>query len=384
MTVIFISIVLISAFIAGYSVHRMAAGAGLPRLYVLLLCLGAALLGALHQALLSIGNYYDFRSLYYPLLITAATVVLGTLVLPWALAYDALTLILSRFFINRFKSQSFKLWRHRLTRLFILIYVPLALFATYEGVRVPEIKAVPLSYSALPEELSGLKVVQVTDIHASPLFLQKRTAAIVEKVNALKPDLILVTGDQSDGTPAARAHSLEPLKNLQAPLGTYFVSGNHEYITDFKEWMDYYRKEGLKLLLNDNVTLKVGAATLAVAGLPDDSAPSRGFEGPSPDQALKGTQNADFTILLSHQPRHAAEYAAREDAPDLILSGHTHGGQISYLKGVTANANSGFVEGLYQLRHTLLYVSDGSGLWCGYVPRLGTSGEITLFTLSSK
>ena len=224
----------------------------------------------------------------------------------------------------------------------------------------------------------------LSDIHIHRVISSNKVKKIVERTNQLKPDIIILAGDVVDDNINKIGNVVDLLGGLKAKDGVYFVSGNHEYITDFKEWMDYYRKEGLKLLLNDNVTLKVGAATLAVAGLPDDSAPSRGFEGPSPDQALKGTQDADFTILLSHQPRHAAEYAAREDAPDLILSGHTHGGQISYLKGVTANANSGFVEGLYQLRHTLLYVSDGSGLWCGYVPRLGTSGEITLFTLSSK
>lgn len=378
---IFVVIALISALLSFYAVLRIGKGLRLKRRVLVSLVTVATLMGALHQTILFAGNYTPMEHAFAVIFVCAVMSSFATLTLPWVLLSD-IVLILTSLWRR-------KIWcaecRAKVRRIFCIIlcvlYVPLSIYATYAAVADPKVKVIDLYYKDLPEALDGFKILQVTDVHASPLFVRERTEAIVKTVNENPSQLVLFTGDQTDGTPQARADDIEPFDELKSGLGTFFISGNHEYITDFGEWTDYYRQKGWDLILNDSRTVEYNGAKVTVLGITDDSAPSRGYEGPDLQKALASAQKGDFTILMAHQPRHADIYSNPDYGIDLMLSGHTHGGQLFYLKNLMAKANNGFVHGLYDLGSMILYVSPGTGLWCGYATRLGTASEITQLVL---
>jgi predicted MPP superfamily phosphohydrolase len=227
--------------------------------------------------------------------------------------------------------------------------------------------------------MDGLTLVQLTDLHISRLFPEAWARAVVDRTNALAPDMILITGDLIDGTVDARKDDVEPLRDLHAPLGVLTITGNHEYYSGYGAWMDKYRELGLKLLSNDHVAVSRNGGTLYVAGITDAAA--AGFADPLPDihQALDGIPQGAPVILMAHRPGDAA--AAADLGVGLQLSGHTHGGQIVGFHLLAKAANRGFVSGSYQVGKMMLYVSNGTGLWGGFPIRLGFPSEITYITL---
>ena len=204
-------------------------------------------------------------------------------------------------------------------------------------------------------------------------------AAVVAKTNALDPDLIVITGDLADGTPAARAADVQPLHDLKARDGVLAIPGNHEYYADYLGWMRAYRALGLDMLENAHVVIRRGDAALAVAGTTDRQAGPFGQMRPDLTAALEGLDPGVPVILLAHRPGGAAQHAQAGVA--LQLSGHTHGGQILGPNLLTKWANEGFVSGLYHVGHMLLYVSNGTGLWNGLALRVGVPSEITQIVL---
>jgi predicted MPP superfamily phosphohydrolase len=257
----------------------------------------------------------------------------------------------------------------------------LSAIGVWQAVRVPDVRTVEIALDRLPAELDGLRVVQLTDLHASRLLLAPWQRAVVDKANALDPDLILITGDLVDGTPANRAADVAPLRDLKARLGVLAIPGNHEYYSNYLAWMAAFDKLGLRMLRNEHVVIRKNGRALVVAGTTDRNAAR--FDLPMPDikVALAGAPKDAAVLLMAHQPRGAAGNA--EAGVDLQLSGHTHGGQIAGLHYIVQAANEGFVSGLYRVGAMVLHVSNGSGLWNGFPVRLGRPSEITLIVLRS-
>lgn len=255
----------------------------------------------------------------------------------------------------------------------------LSAFSMVQALAVPEVRRVDVALRNLPAALEGATLVQLTDLHLSPMLNAHWAQQVVAKVNALSPDLVVITGDVIDGTPAQRAEEIRPLADLRARWGVVTILGNHEYYFGAQVWAETFRAQGMRVLLNEHVVLGTPDAPLVVAGLTDEAA--RRFDLPLPDatQALTGTPPGAPVILLAHQPKQAKSYAAL--GVDLQLSGHTHGGMVRGLDRLVARANAGFVSGGYALDGMLLYVSNGTGLWNGFSQRLGVPSEITLFTL---
>jgi predicted MPP superfamily phosphohydrolase len=247
---------------------------------------------------------------------------------------------------------------------------------------VPDAREVEITLDRLPVELDGLRVVHLSDLHASRLLHGSWQRAVVEKANALDPDLILITGDLVDGTPAHRAADVAPLRGLKARLGVLAAPGNHEYYSGYEAWMAAFAKLGLRVLSNRHVVIKDRGRALVVAGTTDRGGAARfGLPGPDVGAALAGAPKGVPVLLMSHQPRDAAKNA--EAGVDLQLSGHTHGGQIAGLHLIVRAANEGFVSGLYRVGAMWLYVSNGAGLWNGFPVRLGRPSEITSIVLRS-
>lgn len=260
----------------------------------------------------------------------------------------------------------------------------LAAWGLYNGFCVPAVHEVELKYSDLPASLDGYRIVQLSDLHCSSAARRWRTQAVVDKVNALKPDLICLTGDLADGKASRIARHLEPIKELRAKDGVYACTGNHEYYHDYYGWtMHFYEKaRDIRFLANACAIPRPG---LAVAGVPDRAGRERGLDAvPDPRGAFAAATNGEFRVLLQHSPK-GAEENCREVGVDLQLSGHTHGGIAPLLSWLVKLHNGGYVRGLYpapgRSGDRYLYVSPGSGQWAGFPMRFFNDSEITLLTL---
>ncbi|MET3824351.1 putative MPP superfamily phosphohydrolase [Sphingomonas sp. PvP055] len=258
-----------------------------------------------------------------------------------------------------------------------------ALFLAGLGVaqaqRVPPVRDIDVVIPGLPKAFDGYTLVQLTDLHISRLFPARWTQAVVDRTNALHPDLIVVTGDFIDGSIAMRRADVEPLRRLRAVDGIYAIPGNHEYFFEYDGWMAHFAGMGMHLLPNAHAVLTRGEGQIVLAGVTDLSARATGHPGPDLARALAGAPADAPIILLDHQPRLARAAAARGVA--LQLSGHTHGGMIVGLDRLVARANAGFVSGRYAVDGMTLYVNNGTGLWPGFALRLGVPSELTRITL---
>ncbi len=254
-------------------------------------------------------------------------------------------------------------------------------FGVLQAVRVPDVRTVEIVLPRLPVELDGFRLVQLTDLHVSRLYQTPWVKAVVEKTNALNPDLILITGDLIDGTPQDRADDVFPLRALKARLGVFAIPGNHEYYAEYRQWLSAFADLGLRMLLNEHALIAEKGQTLVIAGVTDRTAARIGAPMLDVHAALAGAPKDAVTVLMDHQPRNARINAGT--GVDLQLSGHTHGGQVLGLHLVTRYANDGFVSGIYQVDNMQLYVSRGAGLWPGFPIRLGVPSEITEIVLRS-
>lgn len=255
----------------------------------------------------------------------------------------------------------------------------LSAIGVWQAVRVPDVRHLEISLARLPAEMDGLRLVQISDLHASGLLRAPWVGAVVARANGLNPDLVLVTGDLIDGTSEQRAADVAPLRGLKARLGVFAIPGNHEYYSRYARWIPAFRKLGLHMLLNEHVLVRDKGRSLVLAGLTDRAAAR--FSEPAPDiaAALAGAPSGLPVILMAHQPG-GAQGNARAGV-DLQLSGHTHGGQILGLNLLAKLFNQGFVSGLYRVGAMQLYVSRGTGLWSGFPIRLGEPSEITEIVL---
>jgi predicted MPP superfamily phosphohydrolase len=220
----------------------------------------------------------------------------------------------------------------------------------------------------LPRLREHLRVVQISDVHIGSR-LPRLLRRIVKKTNALQPDYVMITGDLID-LPHISVDELHPLSELAAPA--YYVIGNHERYVDLDEIDARLRTLGLIVLRNEDAITR----HFQVIGIDD-----------AEDTAQVGMQLSQLDldrealkILLYHRP--TGLEAAAEHGIDLMLTGHTHAGQIIPFNLVVRRVFA-HVRGLATHGSTTLYVSPGTGTW-GPVMRLGSRSEITCFELSGQ
>lgn len=266
---------------------------------------------------------------------------------------------------------------------FLLTALPLLLLAgglaawgVQQATRVPDVRVVNVTLPGLPQAFEGYRIIQLSDIHASSLLTGEWVAQVVAKTNARKADLIVLTGDMSDGYVPVRRADVAPLGQLTAKDGLYAITGNHEYYFNYDQWMKVWAQSGVPFLLNSHVRLYRDNAALVIAGVTDEKDLTN---PPNVSQALAGTRPDDTVILLDHRPGNARDNARHN--VKLQLSGHTHGGMIRPLEFAIKPANNGFVSGRYQVGNMQLYVSNGAGLWNGFPLRIGRPSEITELVL---
>jgi hypothetical protein len=241
-----------------------------------------------------------------------------------------------------------------------------------------ETREVEVKLPRLPRALSGLTVVQLTDVHIGPTIGRNFLEHVVEKSNAQKPDAIVITGDLVDGSVEALRHHVEPLAKLRARYGVYFVTGNHEYYSGAEEWMAELGRLGIRVLRNERVVIGDQAASIDLAGVDDQHAHGDGH-GADYERPFRGRDPERELIVLAHQPSQIARLAAAR--PGLQISGHTHGGQI-WPFGALVRLNQPYIAGLH--RHddlAQIYVSRGTGYW-GPPMRLFCPAEISKIVLT--
>ncbi|WP_405008593.1 metallophosphoesterase [Kitasatospora purpeofusca] len=244
----------------------------------------------------------------------------------------------------------------------------------YGVLRGPRLKQVTVPLAKLPAAAHGYRIAVVSDIHLGPILGRAHTQRIVDTINAAKPDLITIVGDLVDGTVPELGRDAEPLAQLRARDGAYFVTGNHEYFSGAAPWVDFVRELGVHPLQNARVEL----GGFDLAGV-NDIAGEREGDGPDFGRALGDRDPARTAVLLSHQP--VTIHDAVRHGVDLQLSGHTHGGQLWPGNFVAELANP-TVAGLERYGDTQLYVTRGAGAW-GPPVRVGAPSDITVVTLAS-
>lgn len=257
-----------------------------------------------------------------------------------------------------------------------------------------EISNLSLGIDHLPASFNGMTITFASDLHSSPFMSLEDMREIVHMINDLHSDMILLPGDFVTSHWKEIEPMIAALSELKAPMGVFASTGNHEYYVGVDLVTNELEGIGIKVLRNENVKVKKGDDALYLLGVDDgdfDTITSyvEGRHAPHIEAAYAGIPENSATILLCHKPYHFEEYAATKVG--LVLSGHTHGGQIvlgRFGKSVMALSSlaSHFVEGLYRptkyQSNSQMYVSRGLGV-VGVPLRLNCPPEITKITLRS-
>jgi predicted MPP superfamily phosphohydrolase len=207
--------------------------------------------------------------------------------------------------------------------------------------------------------LEKFNLVQLTDVHVGRTIKREFIEKLVEETNKLKPDMVVITGDLVDLPIPSIEYDLYPLKDLQAP--TYFILGNHEYFHGVGETIEYVKELGIKPLLNEHVVIGEGEQQFNLVGLNDVMGKRVDFFPPDAAAAFNGVDQSRSCIVLAHQPKMIDEMDAYRC--DLMLSGHTHGGQI-FPFGLLVMAAQPYLAGLHShAPDRQIFVSRGTGYW---------------------
>jgi predicted MPP superfamily phosphohydrolase len=229
----------------------------------------------------------------------------------------------------------------------------------------------------LPKELDGLRIVQLSDIHHSPFTGTRQIERAIETANELQPDIIALTGDYVSHEREFAAPCAEMMGRLRARYGVYAVLGNHDHWTDAALITDLFRAEGIKVLVNEGLRFEVEGASFWLAGVDDTMV---GLE--DLPLALSGSSEDEMKLVLAHNPV-ILRRAARAGV-DLVLSGHTHGGQVTWRseKNAVGRPRRRLLKGLGNQGKTQIYVTRGLGTVVLPV-RYGCPPELSLLELRS-
>ena len=208
----------------------------------------------------------------------------------------------------------------------------------------------------LPKALDGLRVVHLSDLHYGPIVNPKHLERAIAAANDLQPDLIALTGDYISHDRSYAAPCAELVGRLRARYGVFAVLGNHDHWTDAALIADLFRAEGITVLLNEGMRVDLSGESFWLAGVNDTMV---GLE--DLPLALAGSGDDEMKLLLAHNPI-ILRRAARAGV-DLVLSGHTHGGQVTLRpeKTRTGRPRRRLLRGLGRRGNTQIYVTRGLG-----------------------
>jgi len=229
----------------------------------------------------------------------------------------------------------------------------------------------------LAKALDGLRVVHLSDFHYGPLVDPRHLERAIEIANDLKPDLIALTGDYISQERGYAAPCAALVGQLRARHGVYAVLGNHDHWTDASLIADLFRAEGIRVLVNEGLRVDINGEDFWLAGVDDTMV---GLEDLS--LALAGSCDGELKLLLAHNP--VILRRAWRAGVDLVLSGHTHGGQVTLRpeKNRSGRPRRRLLRGLARRGNTQIYVTRGLGTVVLPI-RYGCPPEISLLEFRS-
>lgn len=250
----------------------------------------------------------------------------------------------------------------------------LSAIALIQGLRPPVVHNHEIHLSGLRDELDGITIVAISDMHLGSLLGAEWLEARIAQVSEQKPDIIVLLGDISEGHGESTEKLLPVLNRFSAPLGVWAVLGNHEFHSHRLMEKSLIEKTNFHLLRNSWHEIQPG---LVLAGV--DDLTSNWRSGQDNDLIMESLKNRPqgATILISHNPLQIEK--AADAGVDLMLSGHTHGGQIWPFNYVVRSRYP-FLEGLHKIKNMNLIISRGAGTW-GPRMRLWCPGDILRITL---
>ena len=243
----------------------------------------------------------------------------------------------------------------------------------YEGGKLPVVKQIKVEQNRFKG--GSYRVVQISDMHIGGLIDREFVKMAVERINGLDADVVAITGDLTDLPIARIKDAVGELAALKSRFGVFYVPGNHEYFHGVKEAMDFVESLGITVLRNKAKRVE----DFWVAGVYDLFGYRYGSFKPDIKMAVSKIPKEAPTLLLAHQPRFIRHLEGFR--PSLMLSGHTHGGQI-WPFGYLVRLQQPYLKGLHPIgENSHIYVNSGIGFW-GPPMRLGTFAEITLIEWS--
>jgi len=260
------------------------------------------------------------------------------------------------------------------------------------------VRRIKLPLPNLPKAFEGLKIVQVSDIHAGSFWNKTAVQGGIEMLLNEKPDVVFFTGDLVNNQAVEMKEWISTFSKVKAPLGVFSVLGNHDY-GDYVNWGSAQEKRqnlidlvniqkamGWNLLVNQNHILEVDGEQIAIVGVENWGAKARFPKYGKLSEAIKGTENVSTKLLLSHDPSHwQAEVLPMYPDIDAMFSGHTHGMQMGVdIPGFKWSPVQYVYDewaGLYRQDNRYLYVNRGFG-YLGYPGRIGMPPEITTIELT--
>lgn len=221
-----------------------------------------------------------------------------------------------------------------------------------------EIKKDEIISEEVPKEFNNIKIVFVSDIHCSWYFGEKRVRKIADKINELKPDIILLGGDYIYGSEKYIQECFSGVSNLKSKYGIYAVLGNHEQHGTKIKIVKKIKENGFFLLDNDFKWIKRGNDKIKICGVADYI-----WDTPKIEKSISDTKKEDFVIMVSHNPDYVEKI--NSDKVDIILAGHTHGGQFTFFRQVFPFKNSEngtkYLGGVVKNKNNIVLVSNGVG-----------------------
>jgi hypothetical protein len=322
--------------------------------------------------LYAMGRYYiDFSNSIYFLLSLPIGVIF--LLFCTAIIYDILRVLLK---ITPLKENRRAFFKRSLDISSVVFASSLTARSIYEARHVV-LEKVAIK---IPNLQKSYKILQLSDIHIGGLIDASFIRDIVQRVNACEPDLVVITGDLVDIDIRKAKDALEEFKNLHSKYGTFFIVGNHEYFHNIEAIIKRVKELNIRVLENENIYIGEKGKGFNLAGVYDLFGYRTHSFIPDIKKALKSRELNSPTVLLAHQPKFLEEIKDTQKI-DLVLSGHTHGGQLLPFK-LLVKLQQPYISGLHQHTPvTQIYINKGTGFW-GPPMRLGASAEITELILS--
>ena len=214
--------------------------------------------------------------------------------------------------------------KKRTKRLFIIILagVILLIYSSLET-RWIKITHVTIESTDIPTSFDGIKIVFVSDIHHGASLSRARVKKLVQRINELHPDIIVLGGDYTSHKEKYIKPVFDELQNLKSNYGVFGVLGNHDYFVNGKLTKKMMARNGIKMCNNKSYWLKIKQDSIKIGGVddPDGSKPEL-------DSTIHDVHRKDFCILITHRPEYIKQI--NSNLVDLTLSGHTHGGQVTF------------------------------------------------------